>query len=45
MMSSGFHVKSCSEFYSVEHPVNPNPKCFVVKAAFQSKKATRSQIH
>lgn len=38
MMSSDFRVKSCSEFYSLEQVLCQNPKCFVVKAAFQSKK-------
>lgn len=44
-MSSDFHVKSCSEFYSLEQAACQDPECFVVKAAFQSKEETRSQIH
>lgn len=38
MMSSDFHVKSCSEFYSLEQVVCQNPKRFVVKAALQSER-------
>lgn len=44
-MSSDFHVKSCSEFYSLEQVLCQNPERFVVKAAFQSKKETWSQLH
>lgn len=44
-MSSDFHVKSCSEFYSSEQVLCQNPKRFVVKAALQSEREGRSQVH
>lgn len=45
MMSSDFHVKSCLELYSLEQVRCQTPECLVVKAAFQSREETRSQIH
>lgn len=45
MMSSDFHVKSCTEFYSSEQVLCQNPKGFVVKAALQSERGGQSQLH